>query len=185
MFFYFWPFFHCRKATKMTQNSISIPSCGQTPKNPRKMSKTPPYSGLGAKPFLGPPPPAKADIATAILTNVIEHLVLLFCPTISTPSPPTRCGRIWAIWATNLPTSRIISVARKLPSEVISMTLANVSPSLQQIWTNDPNSQKKEQTQKITRLMNGWWVCHRNESLIHEEWSPGIDHEMQLLWCKK
>ena len=135
--------------------------------------------------FLAPPPPAKADIATAILTNVIEHLVLLFCPPISTPSPPTRCGRIWAIWATNLPTSRIISVARKLPSEVISMTLANVSPSLQQIWTNDPNSQKKEQTQKITRLMNGWWVCHRNESLIHKEWSPGIDHEMQLLWCKK
>ena len=40
-FFHFWPFFHCRKATKMTQNSISIPSCAQTPKNPRKMSKTP------------------------------------------------------------------------------------------------------------------------------------------------
>ena len=43
------------------------------------MSKTPPYSGLGAKPFLGPPP-AKADIATAILTNVTEHLVLLLTP---------------------------------------------------------------------------------------------------------
>ena len=54
-FFHFWPFFHCRKATKMTQNSISIPSCAQTPKNPRKMSQTPPYSGLGAKPFLAPP----------------------------------------------------------------------------------------------------------------------------------
>ena len=54
-FFHFWPFFHCRKATKMTQNSISIPSCAQTPKNPRKMSKTPLYSGLGAKPFLAPP----------------------------------------------------------------------------------------------------------------------------------
>ena len=54
-FFHFWPFFHCRKATKMTQNSISIPSCAQTPKNPRKMSKTPPNSGLGAKPFLPPP----------------------------------------------------------------------------------------------------------------------------------
>ena len=39
----------------------------------RKMSKTPPNSGLGAKPFLAPP--AKADIATAILTNAIEHLV--------------------------------------------------------------------------------------------------------------
>ena len=95
VFFHFWPFFHCRKATKMTQNSISIPSCAQTPKNPRKMSKTPPNSGLGAKPFL--PPPAKADIATAILTNVIEHLVLLFCPPISTPSPPKRCGRIFQL----------------------------------------------------------------------------------------
>ena len=41
-------------------------------------------------------PPAKADIATAILTNVIEHLVLLFCPPISTPSPPKRCGRIFS-----------------------------------------------------------------------------------------
>ena len=99
-FFHFWPFFHCRKATKMTQNSISIPSCAQTPKNPRKMSKTPPYSGLGAKPFLGPP--AKADIATAILTNVIEHLVLLFCPPISTPSPPKRCGRILVMQSTTL-----------------------------------------------------------------------------------
>ena len=89
-FFHFWPFFHCRKATKMTQNSVSIPSWAQTPKNLRKMSKTPPYSGLGAKPFLGsglgakpflpPPSPAKADIATAILTNVIEHLVLLLPP---------------------------------------------------------------------------------------------------------
>ena len=43
-------------------------------------------------------PPAKADIATAILTNVIEHLVLLFCPPISTPSPPKRCGRISGQW---------------------------------------------------------------------------------------
>ena len=30
--------------------------------------------------FGPPPPPAKADIATAILTNVIEHLVLLLPP---------------------------------------------------------------------------------------------------------
>ena len=47
--------------------------------------------------FWAPPPPAKADIATAILTNVIEHLVLLFCPPISTPSPPKRCGRIFTL----------------------------------------------------------------------------------------
>ena len=78
-FFHFWPFFPCRKATKMTQNSISIPSCAQIPKNHRKKSKTPPRAGLGAKSSLAPPP-AKADIATAILTNVIEHLVLLLPP---------------------------------------------------------------------------------------------------------
>ena len=32
-------------------------------------------AGLGAKSFLHPSPPAKGDIATAILTNVIKHLV--------------------------------------------------------------------------------------------------------------
>ena len=66
-FFHFWPFFHCRKATKMTQNSISIPSCAQTPKNPRKMSKThrilvsvrnrfwpPPYEGIIGSMWLFP-----------------------------------------------------------------------------------------------------------------------------------
>ena len=73
MFFSFLAVFPLPESYQMTQNSILIPSCAQTPKNPRKMSKTPPNSGLGAKPFLAPP--AKADIATAILTNVIEHLV--------------------------------------------------------------------------------------------------------------
>ena len=43
-----------------------------TQKSSKNVENTP-NSGLGAKPFL--PPPAKADIATAILTNVIEHLV--------------------------------------------------------------------------------------------------------------
>ena len=185
MFFIFGRFSIAGKLPKWPKNSIfNTLLRSDTQKSSKNVENTTVFWSRCETVF-GPPSPAKADIATAILTNVIEHLVLLFCPPISTPSPPTRCGRIWAIWATNLPTSRIISVARKLPSEVISMTLANVSPSLQQIWTNDPNSQKKEQTQKITRLMNGWWVCHRNESLIHEEWSPGIDHEMQLLWCKK
>ena len=47
--------------------------------------------------FWPPPPPAKADIATA----VIEHLVLLFCPPISTPSPPKRCGRICSVRVCN------------------------------------------------------------------------------------
>ena len=40
--------------------------------------------------FSPPSPPAKADIATAILTNVIEHLVWLKSTPRSTPSPPFR-----------------------------------------------------------------------------------------------
>ena len=44
--------------------------------------------------FAPPPPPAKADIATAILTNVIEHLVLLFCPPISKHAFTAK-----AVWA--------------------------------------------------------------------------------------
>ena len=64
----------------MTQNSISMRSEVQTSKNRRKITKTPPVFGLGAKissrcEIVFGPPPAKADIATAILTNVIEHLV--------------------------------------------------------------------------------------------------------------
>ena len=54
-------------------------------------------------------PPAKADIATAILTNVIEHLVLLFCPPISTPSPPKRCGRISCFVFCSVPPSQLRS----------------------------------------------------------------------------
>ena len=55
VFFHLCPFFHCRKPTKMTQNSISIPSYAQTPKNRRKNTQTPPIPGLGAKSFLPPP----------------------------------------------------------------------------------------------------------------------------------
>ena len=77
-FFHFWPFFHCRKATKMTQNSISIPSCAQTPKNPQNVENTTVFWSRCETVFA--PPQAKADIATAILTNVIEHLVLLLPP---------------------------------------------------------------------------------------------------------
>ena len=100
-FFHFWPFFHCRKATKMTQNSISIPSCAQTPKNPRKMSTTVFWSRCET--VFGPPP-AKADIATAILTNVIEHLVLLLPPnkhafTAKAVWADLRHHAVWAIAA--------------------------------------------------------------------------------------
>ena len=52
--------------------------------------------GLGAKSFLPAPPPAKADIATAILTNwMLLSFSIAVCTPISTPSPPKRCGRIF------------------------------------------------------------------------------------------
>ena len=37
-------------------------------------------------------PPAKADIATAVLTNVIEHLVWLFAP----QQARLHCKAVWA-----------------------------------------------------------------------------------------
>ena len=80
VFFIFGRFSIAGKLPKWPKIPFQYPLALRHPKNPRKMSKTPPYSGLGAKPFLGPPTPAKADIATAILTNVIEHLVLLLPP---------------------------------------------------------------------------------------------------------
>ena len=70
----------------MTQNSISMRSEAQTPKNRRKNTKTPAGFGLGAKIAVSVrnrfcPLPAKADIATADINKcVIEHLVLLFPP---------------------------------------------------------------------------------------------------------
>ena len=76
--FSFVTVFLLQEATKMT-----------TQKSSKKFAKTPPIPGLGAKSFLGTrsrceivfaPPPSKADIATAIWTNVIEHLVWLFAP---------------------------------------------------------------------------------------------------------
>ena len=68
--------------------------CSDTQKSSKNVENTTVFWSRCETAF-GPRPPAKADIATAILTNVIEHLVLLFCPPISTPSPPKRCGRIY------------------------------------------------------------------------------------------
>ena len=64
----------------MTQNSISMRSEAQTSKNRQKSTKTPAGFGLGWKIAVSVrsrfcPPPAKADIATATLTNATEHLV--------------------------------------------------------------------------------------------------------------
>ena len=79
---------------KITQNSISMRFPVQTSKNLPKTTKTPPVIGLGAKSWKAPhPPPAKADIATAILTCHWAFSVA-DCPPISTPWPPKRCGRI-------------------------------------------------------------------------------------------
>ena len=77
-FFHFSPISPLPEAYPSDPNFMSIHSWAQTPKNRRKITKTPPGSGLGAKSWK--PPPAKADIATAILTNVIEHFVLLMPP---------------------------------------------------------------------------------------------------------
>ena len=175
-FFHFWPFFHCRKATKMTQNSISIPSCAQIPKNPRKMSKTPPYSGLGAKPFLAPP--AKADIATAILTNVIEHLVLLFCPPVSTPSPPKRCGRIyrwckhWCFWVLDL---RWANVSQPDPSRSSSILCSKT-------WTWNQGSVAASLWFPVLKLWDVEILDIRYHQIpsdiirLLKPWSPSLSH---------
>ena len=104
-FFHCRSFFHCRKPTKMIKKLIQNDPkfhlhallSSNTHKSSQNIENTTSLwtrcknCGLGAKSFLAPP--ATADIATAILINAIEHLVLLFTPR-STPSPPKRCGRI-------------------------------------------------------------------------------------------
>ena len=45
--------------------------------------------------FWATPPPAKADIATAILTNVIEHLVLLLPPNKARLHRQSGVGGFW------------------------------------------------------------------------------------------
>ena len=72
-FLNFWPFFHCRKVTKMTQNSIQYPLALRHPKILEKCPKHHRILVSVRNRFW--PPPTKTDIGTAILTNVIEHLV--------------------------------------------------------------------------------------------------------------
>ena len=80
VFFHFWPFFHCRKATKMTPKfHFNTLLRSDTQKSSKNVENTTVFWSRCETVF-GPPPPAKADIATAILTNVIEHLVLLLPP---------------------------------------------------------------------------------------------------------
>ena len=93
-FFHFWPFFPLPESyqndPKFHFNTLLR---SDTQKSSKNVENTTVFWSRCEIVF--GPPPAKADIATAILTNVIEHLVLLFCPPISTPSPPKRCGRIF------------------------------------------------------------------------------------------
>ena len=77
-FFHFWPFFHCRKATKWPKIPFQYPLALRHPKILEKCRKHHRILVSVRNRFW--PPPAKADIATAILTNVIEHLVLLLPP---------------------------------------------------------------------------------------------------------
>ena len=93
-FFHFWPFSIAGKLPKWPKIPFQYPLALRHPKILEKCRKHHRILVSVRNRFW--PPPAKADIATAILTNVIEHLVLLFCPPISTPSPPKRCGRIWS-----------------------------------------------------------------------------------------
>ena len=77
-FFHFWPFFHCRKATKWPKIPFQYPLALRHPKILEKCRKHHRILVSVRNRFWAPP--AKADIATAILTNVIEHLVLLLPP---------------------------------------------------------------------------------------------------------
>ena len=123
MFFHFWPFFPCRKATKWPKIPFQYPLALRHPKILEKYRKH--HSILvSVRNRFWPPPPAKADIATAILTNVIEHLVLLL-PPISTPSPPKRCGRILLE-----PHIDNISPFRVYPKTIVTRTCSILPPSL-------------------------------------------------------
>ena len=89
-FFHFWPFFHCRKATqndpKFHFNTLLGSDTQKSSKNVENTtefwSRCETVFGVWSRceTVFWPPPPAKADIATAILTNVSEHLVLLLPP---------------------------------------------------------------------------------------------------------
>ena len=70
-FFHFWPFFHCRKATKIDPKfHFNTLLRSDTQKSSKNVENTTEFWSRCETVF--GPPPAKADIATAILTNVIE-----------------------------------------------------------------------------------------------------------------
>ena len=77
-----------------------------------------PNSGLGAKPLVEPPP-AKADTATAILTNVIEDLVWLFAP------QEARLHRQSGVGGFHSPCSTYSTVAQRATNHALHSTLCN------------------------------------------------------------
>ena len=78
-FFHFWPFFPLPESyqndPKFHFNTLLR---SDTQKSSKNVENTTVFWSRCETVF--GPPPAKADIATAILTNVIEHLVLLLPP---------------------------------------------------------------------------------------------------------
>ena len=125
-----------------------------------------------------PPPPAKADIATAILTNVIEHLVLLFCPPISTPSPPKRCGRIyrwckhWCFWVLDL---RWANVSQPDPSRSSSILCSKT-------WTWSQGSVAASLWFPVLKLWDVEILDIRYHQIpsdiirLLKPWSPSLSH---------
>ena len=89
-FFHFWPFFPLPESyqndPKFHFNTLLRSDTQKSSKNVENTtvfwSRCETVFGVWSRceTVFGPPPPAKADIATAILTNVIEHLVLLLPP---------------------------------------------------------------------------------------------------------
>ena len=124
------------------------------------------------------PPPAKADIATAILTNVIEHLVLLFCPPISTPSPPKRCGRIyrwckhWCFWVLDL---RWANVSQPDPSRSSSILCSKT-------WTWSQGSVAASLWFPVLKLWDVEILDIRYHQIpsdiirLLKPWSPSLSH---------
>ena len=80
-----------------------------------------------------PPPPAKADIATAILTNVIEHLVLLL--------PPNKHAfTAKAVWADFHKWSKLQPSLANILNRILIWTYLHEGSKLQPLLANGRGS---------------------------------------------
>ena len=108
------------------------------------------------------PPPAKADIATAILTNVIEHLVLLL--------PPNKHAfTAKAVWADFWEVLKEILIAMFYafpPSKRLQFTEDSCFAKCKQPTHHNVNARKHSET-----------TCHRNS--MEQQWNM---LESQTLW---